>query len=417
MDLLQQKTVKELRTLARQELSGIVSGIWIAGASKDSLIEAITNKVQPESKPAIPAALLGDPMPERQTKSQWLKEQNKPDNNGDLGQMLANLVGQHIKIPDAPQIDENQIRIIAENIVKSSLNDKVEEIKKGMVHSIEYTKQDETKIKLDTVHKNFALMLSAVSARQFNGQSIPIFLSGPAGSGKTTGAHNLADCLGLNFFCVSVGAQTTKTDLMGYMDATGKYQESSVYKAYHNGGVLLLDEIDAGNANTLTMLNALLGNGVCGFPCGMVTRHKDFTCIVAGNTWGYGASREYVGRNKLDAAFLNRFLFIPWDYDNALENKLCGILEFSEYIQAIRKTVIDLKIRIVVSPRASIYGSGLLRAGLKIDQVMDLVLWNSTGVENKEKVLNTVNFPKPEYILPKEPVKAIEPAKELEGAV
>ena len=50
---------------------------------------------------------------------------------------------------------------------------------------------------------------------------------------------------------------------------------------------------------------------------------------------------------------------------------------------------------------------------------MDLVLWNSTGVENKEKVLNTVNFPKPEYILTKEPKKIEVPEvkKELEGAL
>jgi len=54
-------------------------------------------------------------------------------------------------------------------------------------------------------------------------------------------------------------------------------------------------------------------------------KHKDFYCILAGNTWGSG-SVEYQGREMQDAAFLDRFkmcrIFI--DYDEKLEKNIAG---------------------------------------------------------------------------------------------
>lgn len=54
-------------------------------------------------------------------------------------------------------------------------------------------------------------------------------------------------------------------------------------------------------------------------------KHKDFFCILAGNTWGSG-SVEYQGREMQDMAFLDRFklcrIFI--DYDQNIEKAIAG---------------------------------------------------------------------------------------------
>ncbi len=82
------------------------------------------------------------------------------------------------------------------------------------------------------------------------------------------------------------------------------------------------------------------------------------------------ADRQYVGRNQLDAASLDRFYVIPMDYDNELESSLYGIesksqtvsqtpcamtvQEWVAYVQQVRKAVGTFggAIRHIVSMRA-----------------------------------------------------------------
>jgi hypothetical protein len=55
-----------------------------------------------------------------------------------------------------------------------------------------------------------------------------------------------------------------------------------------------------------------------------IKRHKTFRLVLAANTWGTGATRQYVGRNQLDASTLDRFclatIFVT--YDESLESSL-----------------------------------------------------------------------------------------------
>ncbi|MDP2160434.1 MAG: AAA family ATPase [Flavobacterium sp.] len=207
-----------------------------------------------------------------------------------------------------------------------------------------------------------------------------INLVGPAGSGKSTACHQIANSLNLQFYFISVGQQTTKSDLLGYMDANGKYVTTPLRQAYESGGIFLLDEIDAGNANVITVLNAMLANGLAYFPDGQIERHKDFICFSAANTYGRGADRLFVGRNQLDAASLDRFIVIDFDYDDELEFKLANNQLWTIYIQQLRLSAWKLKERIVISPRASIYGAKLIRAGFNQKEVENMVIWK--GVSN-----------------------------------
>lgn len=216
---------------------------------------------------------------------------------------------------------------------------------------------------------------------------INIMLVGPAGSGKSTVCQQIADNLNLPFYFISVGQQTTKSDLLGYMDANGKYVTTPLRQAYEFGGIYLKDEIDAGNPNVITVTNAMLANGLAYFPDGQVKRHPNFICIAAANTYGRGADRLFVGRNQLDAASLNRFVVIDFDYDDELETKLANNQLWTIYVQQLRLSAFRLKERIVISPRASIYGAKLLRIGFNQKEVENMVIWQgiSSDIVNRIK--------------------------------
>jgi len=233
-------------------------------------------------------------------------------------------------------------------------------------------------------HNQFVNLLRTVNAGQ------PVLLVGPAGTGKSYAAETIAEALSLSFHAISVGSQTSKSDLQGYKDGNGNYHRTQFREAYENGGIFLLDEADAGNSNVLILLNAALSNGYMAFPDGMIKAHDDFRIIATANTYGYGASRQYVGRNQLDAATLDRFAVINWDIDDRVEANLAGNTEdgkkWLRVVRAVRKKAVEeLELRVVVSPRATQRGALLLGAGLTFEDVLQIALiGNMPATERKE---------------------------------
>ena len=184
---------------------------------------------------------------------------------------------------------------------------------------IELKKSAGTVQKIDGVfHKDFDRVLNLV----YN--EINVYIYGPAGTGKTQIAEQVAQSLGLPYSAISVCAQSSKIDFLGYMDANGNYVSTEFRRIYQNGGVFLIDEIDNGNPNILAVLNAALANGQMAFPDGMIKAHADFRCIAAANTFGTGATEQFIGRNPIDAATQNRFMKIFVGYDNDLETRIYG---------------------------------------------------------------------------------------------
>jgi len=242
-------------------------------------------------------------------------------------------------------------------------------------------------------------------------KGVHLTLVGPAGSGKTTACHQVAQGLEMDYHPMSVGPQTTKSDLMGYKDAHGVYHDTPVRKAFEHGGLLLLDEMDSANAGVLTILNSLLANGLCSFPDKTVDMHKDFRCITACNTFGRGADRMYVGRNQLDAATLDRFGVLDFDYDEALEAIIIGVQpkeaqkewkfqktrtvsseEWLARVQHYRKRAGELKQRMVISPRAVINGNKLLDMVLTVGDVEDICVFKGVDNEIKRKLKEGFKF-------------------------
>lgn len=241
--------------------------------------------------------------------------------------------------------------------------------------------QEGPKKNMGVQHFKFEKLLKVIGTRE------SVFLVGPAGSGKTSAAEKVAEALELEFRSISVGAQTTETKFFGYMWG-GEYVRSLFREAFEFGGVFLIDEIDAGNSNVLTSINQALANGVCAFPDGMVKKHPDFVCVAGGNTYGSGANREYVGRNQLDAATLDRFVFMDWPYDEAFEDSLVENKEWLHFVWKCRKFVAERKIRAVVSPRASLTGTKLLKAGLEWDEVVEMVIYKGMNETEKQLLKN-----------------------------
>ncbi len=237
-------------------------------------------------------------------------------------------------------------------------------------------------------HYQFPTVLKCLAAKR------NVMMVGAAGSGKTTCAQKAAEHLSINFYSMSVGLQTSKSDFMGYMNATGDYVTTHFRTAYEQGGVFLIDEIDAGNPGIMTIVNAALANSVCAFPDKMVEKSKDFICCAAANTFGKGADRMYVGRNQLDAATLDRFVKLNFDYDEKLELALSSNIEWFNLIIKCRRAVEEKKLRVLVTPRATFNGCALLETGMNFWETLELTVLNGMSEEESKLVLETAHIEK-----------------------
>ena len=260
---------------------------------------------------------------------------------------------------------------------------RLDAVEKALNHSVKNVTvkvADLPKVECGRVHKSFEKLLAVASNR------LHAFLVGEAGSFKTSSAEKVAKTLGLEYSSISVCMQTTASSLLGYMDATGNYVSTEFRKRYETGGVFILDEIDNGNANVLSVLNSALANGSCAFADGMVAKHKDFILIATANTFGNGANAQYVGRNQLDSATLDRFVTIEWNYDEALEMAIASNKDWCAVVQKYRYAVSKLGLRLVVSPRATFQGEKLLASGLKEKDVIKMVITRGASADQIKKI-------------------------------
>lgn len=186
------------------------------------------------------------------------------------------------------------------------------------VQHIQITNSDGQTHQLDeVVCEDFEEILTYVS------KGAPVYLYGAAGCGKSHTARQLADALGLPFY-ESMQVMFAH-DVKGYGDAGGNYQATPFFKAFTEGGVFFLDEVDASAPEALVVLNTAIANRRFDFPIvGNVTAHPNFRVVAAGNTAMTGADLEYVARSVQDAATENRFSFFEMHYDRRVELPVCA---------------------------------------------------------------------------------------------
>ena len=193
-------------------------------------------------------------------------------------------------------------------------------------------------------HKKYYIIKACIE------NNVPVYLAGPAGSGKNHTLEQIAKDINLDFYFTNSIQQEYK--LTGFIDAGGNYHETEFYKAFLNGGLFFLDEMDASIPEVLVLLNAAIANGYFEFPNGKITAHKDFRVVSAGNTVGSGADEQYTGRMVLDQATLDRFAIIDFDYDSNVEDFLAkGNTALTSFIRDLRKRAKETGIRATFSYR------------------------------------------------------------------
>jgi len=231
-----------------------------------------------------------------------------------------------------------------------------------------------------THHESFETVYRVIAA------GCAPFLVGPAGSGKSTILAQVANEMGLPFYPMSVNALTSDYNIIGYNDANGKYVPTIFRRAYESGGIFSFEEIDAGNPNVMTVINNAMSQNKYAFPDKIVEKHPQFILAASGNTYGTGANIQYIGRNPLDAATLDRFVMVWTGYDTQLEKRLCSNKEWIDYIHAVRKFVAEYQIKLVCGTRAVINGEKLLNAGLPRAAVENMVVFKGLPTEDIEKI-------------------------------
>ena len=270
-------------------------------------------------------------------------EQPQPTENAvasSLG-ILEQALMEVIKKQSVPQI-EADIKGECKQMLQDFIKQEYGTIERKIVTVIDGKKTDVKGF----VHEKFDTVLKFVANDE------PVFLTGPSGSGKNYICKQVAEALGLDFYFTNAVTQEYK--LTGFTDAMGNFQETQFYKAFTKGGVFMLDEMDASIPEVLVILNAAIANRYFDFPApiGYVEAHPDFRVIAAGNTVGQGADYEYVGRNQLDGASLDRFAVVQIDYSVEIENGMACDIELADFCREFRNAAKKAGVQVIVSYRA-----------------------------------------------------------------
>jgi MoxR-like ATPase len=204
----------------------------------------------------------------------------------------------------------------------------------------------------------------------------PAYISGPTGNGKSTMVEQICAKHKRPLIRVNLNMMTDEEQLIGSKtleNGNVEIVEGPVLIAMRTGTTLLLDEIDAGSANTLLCLQPILEGKPYYFKLKneMIVPAPGFNVIATANTKGKGSDDgRYIGTNVLNEAFLERFaVTFEQDYPNAkvevkivknlMETYQCVDGEFAEtlvkWADAIRKTFDDGGVDETITTRRMIH--------------------------------------------------------------
>lgn len=205
-------------------------------------------------------------------------------------------------------------------------------------------------------------------------ENIPVYLAGPAGSGKNFTVEQIAKGLGWDFYFSNSVQQEYK--LTGFIDAGGKFHDTEFYKACtsEKDCVFFLDEMDASIPEVLVLLNAAIANGYFEFPNGRVDFDK-VHFVAAGNTVGSGADDMYTGRMVLDQATLDRFAIIEFDYSRNIELAIVkGNEALVDFVHQLRDQAESKGIRATFSYRCLTMVTKLEKNGLDMATIISIAV-------------------------------------------
>ena len=131
-------------------------------------------------------------------------------------------------------------------------------------------------------------------------------------------------------------------------------------------------------------LNGALANGLIAFPDKHVERHPDSIVIATANTWGLGATADYVGRTRLDGAFTDRFGGkVTWGYDEEFERAISGNPTWALQVQRALAKAAQAGLKVLITPRASIAGAAYIAAGFTAQEAAELTYLANLSPEQR----------------------------------
>jgi len=323
--------------------------------------------------------------------------------------------------PEAPQPQrsplEDMVRIIADGVARdldnalmSSVTDVIDARLKDYVPTapevinrpqvtVEVTvrrpEQDPTTHE-GLFHQEFPTLLGLLGAGQH------VYLPGPPGSGKSHAAKQAADTLGARFVEYSMSPDMPDSALWGGRTADGGFVDTALTAGlrWASQNILehylfvLIDEMDASRAALLVGLGTATANRRVTLRNGEALSWGDNVVFIgAANTFGTGPTSEFAGRNKLDAATLDRFAYIPWDTDEGMEQAVIDQYLDGDDAQAwgdawrtLRANVKAYGLKAFVTMRGARNGARLLSTGMDMTKVMNLVIGNKIPAEQWAKV-------------------------------
>jgi len=221
--------------------------------------------------------------------------------------------------------------------------------------------------KIKTTSKYFKEVLELCTVPAVN-----VCMTGPAGCGKTELARQVATALGYKFVSVSLTAGVSEGHLTGWLLPVGDsgkfiHVDSPVLKAWMEGNcVILFDEMDAADPNTMLIANQMLANGFMFLAQRHekpeVHRGENVVILSAMNTFGNGADMLYAGRNQQDGATMDRFEFVEMTHDKTLEAKITPDEALTEWASKIRKNIKKFKLNKNLSTRRLVRYRNLMAA-------------------------------------------------------
>lgn len=197
--------------------------------------------------------------------------------------------------------------------------------------------------------------------------------------------RQIATELGLPYLCISCGIGTSSTEFIGYKYPT---RESTKFAEYYSKpSIILLDEFTALDPAVAQICNAALANNEIETTTGTVYRDPNCIIIATSNTFGSGASRQYVANNQLDASTIDRFVggIIEVSYSELYESRYDT--EVVSYVNQLRDIIKAYDFRRIASTRMIQAGCALKKAYVKDWKDQLIINWSK---EEKRVVMEFV---------------------------
>ena len=145
-----------------------------------------------------------------------------------------------------------------------------------------------------------------------SGKFYPTYVTGLSGNGKTMMIEQICAQEGRELVRANITKETDEDDLIGgfrLIDGKTVWQNGPVIVAMERGAVLLLDEVDLGDAKLMCLQPILEGKPVYLKKVNrVVTPAPGFNILATANTKGKGSDDgRFIGTNVMNEAFLERF--------------------------------------------------------------------------------------------------------------